>query len=141
MEAVTQHQVRLGGRRIDYRVIRSRAASKLRLRVGPNGVEVVQPAERNGEEVSTFLERNETWILDQLRRVERLQRLRRPEQRRVGEILFRGEPTRLRVETGARGRKNAITFAHGEIVIPRGNGSQTPVARSLENWLRKQARR
>ena len=59
MKAATQHQIRLGGRRVDYRVVRSRAARKLRVRVGPNGVEVVQPAARNGEDVFAFLGRNE----------------------------------------------------------------------------------
>ncbi len=142
MKAARQHQIQLGGRRIDYRVVRSRAARKLRVRVGPNGVEVVQPAARNGEDVSAFLDSNEAWILDQLQRVERLRSVRRPEQRRAGEILFRGEPTQLRIETtGGRARGNAICFANGEIVIQRRNGSRTPVARSLENWLRKQARK
>lgn len=141
MKAATQHQIRLGGRRVDYRVVRSTAARKLRVRVGPNGIEVVQPAARNGEDVSAFLDSNEAWILDQLQRVEQLRSVRRPEQRRAGEILFRGEPTRLRIETtGARVRGNAINFANGEIVIVRGDGSRT-VARSLETWLRKQARK
>jgi predicted metal-dependent hydrolase len=141
MKAATQHQIRLGGRRVDYLVVRSRAARKLRLRVGPNGVEVVQPAARNGENVSAFLNSNEAWILDQLRRVERLRSVRRPAQSRVGEILFRGEPTQVRVETTVtRARGNVVAFIDGQIVVRRGAGSQTPTARSLENWLRKQAR-
>ncbi len=141
MKAATQHQIRLGGRRIDYRVVRSRAARKLRLRVGPNGVEVVQPAARNDEDVSAFLDRNETWILDQLQRVEQLRGMRRPAHRRVGEILFRGEPTQVRVETTeTRARGNVVDFIDGEIVVRQGAGSQTPAARSLENWLRRQAR-
>ena len=141
MNAATQHQIWLGGRRVDYRVVRSKAARKLRLRVGPNGVEVVQPAARNGEDVSTFLDRNEAWILDQLQRVERLRSVRRPAQRRLGEILFRGEPTQVRVETTeTRARGSLVDFIDGEIVVRRGGGSQTPAARSLENWLRKQAR-
>src|SRR6266542_1919257 len=141
MKAATQHQIRLGGRRIDYRVVRSRAARKLRLRVGPNGVEVLQPFARNGEDVSTFLDRNEAWLLDQLQRVERLRSVRRPAQRRLGEILFRGEPTQVRVETTeTRARGNLVGFIDGEIVVRRGARSQTPAARSLENWLRKQAR-
>ncbi len=141
MKTATQHQIQLGGRRVDYRVVRSRAARKLRLRVGPNGVEVVQPAERKSADVSAFLDRNEAWILDQLQRVERLRSVRRPEQRRAGEILFRGEPTRVRVatmETGARG--NLVNLTNDAIVVRRGMASQTPVARSLENWLRRQAR-
>ena len=139
MKAATQHQIRLGGRRVDYRVVRSRTARKLRVRVGPNGV--VQPAARNGEDVSAFLDRNEAWIRDQLQRVERLRSVRRPAQRRVGEILFRGEPTQVRVQaTETRARGNVVDFIDGEIVVRRGAGSQTPAARSLENWLRKQAR-
>jgi hypothetical protein len=141
MKTATQHHVRLGGRRVDYRVIRSTAARRLRVRVGPGGVEVVQPAARNGEDVSAFLNRNEEWILDQLRRVECLRGVLRPEHRHAGEILFRGEPTRVRIETThTRGRGNPIRLADGEIVIARGRKSRTPVARSLENWLRKQAR-
>lgn len=142
MKASTQHQIQLGGRRVDYRVVRSRAARKLRLRVGPNGVEVVQPAARNGDDVSAFVDRNGAWILDQLERVERLRSVRRPEQRRIGEILFRGEPTRVRIETTAtRARGNLIDFIDGEIVVRQGAGSQTPAGRSLETWLRKQARK
>jgi predicted metal-dependent hydrolase len=141
MKTATQHHVRLGGRRVDYRVVRSTAARKLRIRVGPGGVEVVQPAGRNGEDVSAFLNRNEDWILDQLRRVERLRGVLRSKQRQAGEILFRGEPTRVRIETThARGRGNAIRLANDEIVIRRGQECRTPAARSLENWLRKQAR-
>jgi predicted metal-dependent hydrolase len=141
MKTATHHQIRLGGRRVDYRVVCSRAARKLRVRVGPNGVEVVQPAARNGGDVSAFLDRNEAWILGQLRRVERLRGMRRSEQRRVGEILFRGEPTPVRVETtGTRARGNLVEFIDGAIVVRRGARSQTPAARSLENWLRKQAR-
>jgi hypothetical protein len=72
MKAATQNQVQLGGRRIDYRVVSSTAARNLRVRVGPGGIEVVQPATRNGEDLSAFLHRHEDWILDQLRRVDRL---------------------------------------------------------------------
>ena len=142
MRTATHHKIRLGNRRVDYRVVRSKAARKLRLRVGPTGVEVVQPAARNGEDVCAFLTRNEAWILDQLQRVERLSSVRRSPQQQPGEILFRGEPTLLRIETtGGRARGNAIRFSNGEIVIRRGPASSTPVAQSLENWLRKQARR
>ena len=139
MKAATQHQIRLGGRKIDYRVVCSRAARKLRVRVGPNGVEVVQPAARSSEDVSAFLDGNAAWILDQLERAERLRSVRRPVTRRSAEILLRGERTPIRIET-ADSRGNTVSYVDGEIVIRRGSRSQTPVARSLENWLRKQAR-
>jgi predicted metal-dependent hydrolase len=56
-------------------------------------------------------------------------------------LLFRGELTRIRVETTAtRARGNLVDFNDGEIVVRRGAQSRTPLTRSLENWLRKQAR-
>lgn len=141
MNGGTQHEIRLGGRRIEYRIVRSTAARKLRLRVGPSGVEVVQPAGRNGQDVAAFLDRHEAWILDQLQRVARLRSVRWPVPRPVGEILFRGEPTQVRVEMiETRARGSLVDFTDGEIVVRRGAASQTTAARSLEHWLRKQAR-
>ena len=141
MKPATQHRIQLGRRLVDYRLVRSRAARKLRIRVGPLGVEVIQPHARNGEDVSSFLAANAAWIFDQLERVERFRGVRRPVQHRAGEILFRGEPTQVRIEaTHTRARGNIVDFVDGEIVVQRGIGSQTPAARSLENWLRRQAR-
>lgn len=137
----TLRQVRLGERHVDVRVSRSRAARHLRVRVGPNGVEVVQPAARDAADVLAFLTAHEAWILDQLLRVEGLRQLRRPSAHRHAELLFRGEPTRVRVEvTGTRTRGNVVEFVAGEIVLRRGPQSRTPLVRSLENWLRAQAR-
>lgn len=141
MKAAKQCQIDLSSRLVDYRVVRSRTAQKLRIRVGPSGVEVVQPVERNDKDVSTFLSQNAEWVLNQLRRVERLRRVRRPERHRVGEILFRGKPTFVRVATTTtRARSNLVEFTDGEIIVRRGAEAQTPIERSLENWLRKQAR-
>ncbi len=141
MRITTQHHIQLGGRRIDYRVVHSPTASKLRLRVGPNGMEILQPSGRGSQDVSQFMHQNAGWIIAQLRRVEGLHDVRRPQKPRAGEMLFRGEPTRIRIETTpSRARGNAVSFLDGAIVVRRGYGSRTPVTRSLENWLRKQAR-
>jgi hypothetical protein len=43
-------------------------------------------------------------------------------------------------QTTARSRGNLVSLVDGEIVVRWGPGSQTPVARGLENWLRRQAR-
>src|SRR5438093_6743831 len=99
MQSSTQHRIRLGGLVIDYRLVRSKAARKLRVRVGPNGVEVVQPSTRDGEEAAGFLAANRTWLLDQLQRAERLRGVYPKTRRRAGEILFRGEPTPVRIDT------------------------------------------
>lgn len=141
IKSAFQHRTQLGGRLVDYRLIRSRAARKLHVRVGPDGVEVVQPATRNGEEVSVFLLANASWILDQLRRAERLRSVRKLVQCGIGEILFRGEPTQVRIEpTQSRVAGNAVRLVDGEIVVSRGLRSRTPVALSLERWLRREAR-
>ena len=127
MKPATQHRIQLGRRLVDYRLVRSRAARKLRIRVGPLGVEVIQPHARNGEDVSSFLAANAAWIFDQLERVERFRGVHRPVQHRAGEILFRGEPTQVRIEaTHTRARGNIVDFVDGEIVVRRGIGSQTP---------------
>ena len=141
MKVATQHEIKLGGQRVDYRVVRSAAARKLRLRVGPNGVEVLLPIGRTSEDVSAFMDMSGVWILDQLERAERLRSLRRPTQHKTGEILFRGESTQVRIEvTPARSRGNIVDYLNGKIIVRCGVGSRTPIARSLQNWLRKEAR-
>jgi predicted metal-dependent hydrolase len=139
MRSGNHHQIALDGRRVDYRLIASRSARKLRIRVGINGIEVVQPIDRTDADVMSFLNWNGAWILDQLQRVERL-RIRVPE-RQLSEILFRGERTLVRIEEmRARLRENRVTLVDGEIVVQRSSGSKVPASRSLENWLRREAR-
>jgi predicted metal-dependent hydrolase len=140
MGGATQHQVLIRGRRIVYRLRASRSARKLRVRVGFNGVEVVQPVNRTKADVAAFLDENAEWVADQLERVDHLQGVRLTERRR-GEILFRGERTPVRIERiFSNSRGNLIRLVKSEIVVQRPSGSRTPVSRSLETWLRQQAR-
>jgi len=141
MRISQEHSIELQGRVIEYRVVLSRFARRLRVRVGPHGVEVTQPSGRTASEVELFLVQRARWILDQMRRAERLRAVRRPEQRMTGHILFHGVPTRIRVagvQTRAHG--NRVELVGDEIVIRRGVRSATPPARSLERWLRAKAR-
>ena len=141
MKAVTQHRIDLRGSRVDYDVVVSRAARQTRIRVGPGGVEVVQPAGANEGDVSAFLRRNESWVLAQLDRVASLRGLRRPARRQSAEILYRGDLTPVRVEfVDTKARGNRVAWNDGEIIVRRGPETQTPAARSLESWLRRQAR-
>ena len=55
--------VKLGGRNLEFRQVASKSARKLRLRVGPRGVEVVKPLGRSDDDVISFLDQNEAWIL------------------------------------------------------------------------------
>ena len=140
MKAVTQQRIVLRGSRVDYDLVVSRAARHTRVRVGPGGVEVVQPAATSDEDVSAFLRRNQTWVLAQLDRVASLRELRRPV-RPSGKILYRGELTPVRVEfVDTKAHGNRVVLSEGEIVVRRGPETQTPAVRGLENWLRGQAR-
>lgn len=141
MKAATQHRIRLGGRQINYRLVSSASAKKLRVRVGLNGVEVVRPHERPRSAVPTFLRHNQEWILAEVDRADRLRGARRPGRDDADGILFRGARTPVEVERiDSKIRGNAVDHVDGRIVMRRGPRSRTPVARSLENWLRKQAR-
>lgn len=141
MKAATQEWIVLSGRRLDYDVVVSKGARQSRIRVGPGGVEVVQPLGANQGEVTAFLRRNESWLLAQVDRVESFRGLRRPVRGHSAEILYRGESTPVRVEyVDTRARANRVGWTGGEIVVRRGPQTQTPAARGLENWLRKQAR-
>jgi predicted metal-dependent hydrolase len=141
MSAASTCSIEIGGRRVDFRLVSSKSARRLRVRVGVSGIEVVQPAMREAEEVTSFLRSNEAWIIEQLERVERFRAVRRPRKTRSAEILYKGEPTTIEVrEIAHREGANRVILEGGRIVILRGIASRTPAARSLENWLRKQAR-
>ena len=135
------NSITLGGRKVDYRLVHSPVARKLRVRVGLAGVEVVQPKVREAEEVETFLLSHTEWIISQLERIERFRSVRKPQRSGAGEILYRGTPTRVQAEDIARYQgANQVVFEQGCLVVVRGRASRTPPAKSLENWLRKQAR-
>lgn len=141
MHMSSKHCIRLGGRVVDYRLLASRSACKLSVRVGPDGVEVVCPNGRDANHVLEFLVTNAGWILNQLDRADALRTVRRVTHSAFGQILFRGEPTRIRIEAKPSGHAgNSVRAVHGEIVVSRGPRSRTAVARSLELWLRRQAR-
>ena len=131
----------LAGRVVEYRLVQSKSATRLRVRVGVNGVEVIRPAFRNDEDIAGFLRVNGAWILGQLERVERFGSIRRPKAAVAGRISFRGELTTVRIED-RRGYSGTarVTFEPGRILITRSSSSLTPPAKSLENWLRRQAR-
>jgi predicted metal-dependent hydrolase len=134
-------RISLAGRSVEFHVIPSKSATKLRVRVGITGVEVIRPEDRDVAAVSGFLRENATWVLSQLDRIERFHGIRRPKQRAVGRILYRGESVPVHVqEDPERAGSNRVACNSGGLLILCGSSSVTPPARSLENWLRKQAR-
>ncbi|HMR68319.1 MAG TPA: SprT family zinc-dependent metalloprotease [Anaerolineae bacterium] len=141
MSQTSLQTITLNGRKIDYRLVESTSARKLRIRGGLNGVEVVLPLDRNGQEVETFLQANQAWILDQLARVEQLRSIRKPKLQQKNEMLFRGVLTPVYIEDVARRKNtNKVLFENGAIVVVRAARSNTALAKSLENWLRGEAR-
>ena len=132
----------LNGRTIQYRIVHSSNARKLRLRVGPAGVELIAPKTRQADEIEAFVEAHKNWLSTQLGRIERLRGIRRPQHYRAGNILFRGELTPVRVEKSAPHRgPNKVIHENACLTIRTGTRPQTPVVRTLENWLRREARR
>jgi predicted metal-dependent hydrolase len=134
-------RIALDGRTVAYRLVRSDTARSLRVRVGPRGVDVVQPRGRTAAEVRAFLRSRRRWVLAQVDRVAALGDIRRPETAPQGDVLYRGDWVCVRVEPAAgRGGANRVRFAAGALEVRLGRGSTTLPAQSLENWLRKQAR-
>lgn len=137
----SNRRISLAGRQVDFKLVCSRSASKLRVRVGTSGVEVVRPKARDEEAVKSFLLTNGLWIINQLDRIERFRGIRRAKELN-GQILFRGEPVRVRVATHSdRKGPTQIFVQAGEICLERSASCKTPASRSLENWFRKEARK
>ncbi|MBZ0224047.1 MAG: M48 family metallopeptidase [Dokdonella sp.] len=131
----------LDGQEVEWRLVRSAAAKKLRIKVGPDGVKVVLPEGRNSREAAAFVADNRDWVIEQLERTRKLLAARRPEKRADGCIAFRGETAAVRVVRAEEWRApNKVALEDGVITITCAMDSKTAAARSLENWLRKQAR-
>ena len=68
MRKSTIEYVRLDHQRVAYRLVSSSAARKLRVRVGPTGVEVVRPQDRSQEDVAAFLDQFGKALVKEARR-------------------------------------------------------------------------
>jgi len=142
MKSHKSNVIKLNDRIINYRLNRSKNAKKLRVRVGIDGVDVVKPHGRNSEEIEDFLKRNQDWLLNQVERVERLKAIRKPALEQSCEILFRGAKTPILIEdVASRKKTNKVIFQNSKLTILRGMYAHTPPLKSLENWLRKQAKK
>lgn len=134
-------RVSIANQDIEYRLRAVPSNGKIRIRVGVGGVEVLQPASRDADEVESFIHANGAWVLAQLERVARIRSIRRARQMPVGEILFRGEPTRVSVEDVSRRKgSNQVRWDGSQLMVVRGRLARNTAAQTLENWLRRQAR-
>jgi predicted metal-dependent hydrolase len=143
-EAIRNHalqRILVDGQEVECRLVRSKAAKKLRIKVKPDGIDIVVPEGRDSLEAVAFVSENQAWVVEQLERARQLRALRRPDKWMNGQILFRGEPVPVNVVRSDLWRApNKVVLHDGAISVTCGLGTQTPAVRSLENWLRKQAR-
>lgn len=131
----------LDGQEVEWRLVRSSSAKKLRIKVGPDGIKVVLPEGRDSREAAAFVANNRDWVAEQLARTHKLLAARRPERRADGRIAFRGEIVAVRVVHSEDWHApNKVVLDGDAITITCALSNKTPVGRSLENWLRKQAR-
>lgn len=141
IEHCTRQHILLNGQDVEYRIVHSQAAKKLRIKVRLDGIDVVVPADRENQEAIAFVTENRDWVIEQLERARTLRALRRPEKKRPGMLLFGGEMIPVNVVRSDSWRApNKIVMQNEGIALTCGQDSQTPLVRSLENWLRKQAR-
>lgn len=141
IRASTLQTILLDGQDVECRFVHSPTATKLRIKVRPDSLEVVVPDGRGTMEATEFVLANRAWVIEQLERARQLRAVRRPDKRLRGQILYRGEPVPVSVvQIDTWQAPNKVILEPGAIVITRGPDARTPVARSLEYWLRKQAR-
>jgi predicted metal-dependent hydrolase len=134
------HRLLVDGQEVEWRLVRSPTAKKLRIKVGPGGVVVVLPQGRDDREATVFIKNQRAWVAEQLVRVRQLRALRQPSARDDEHILFRGDTVAVRVVPSQTWRApNKVAIEHGAIMVTCNAGSKTAPVRSLENWLRKQA--
>jgi predicted metal-dependent hydrolase len=139
--AEKRHRLVLDGKAIEWRLVHSSTAKKLRMKVGPDGVVVVLPAGRREREAAAFIGQQRGWVAEQLNRVRDLTSLRRPSARGSHQLLYRGEPMTVRLARDPAWQgQNRITVDGGTISIVAGPRSLTSPAKTLNNWLRRQAR-
>lgn len=141
MKTAAVENIVLGGRSIDYRVVDSRAAQKLRIRIGLDGVKIIKPEKRHATEARDFLRRNADWVNREIDRVKELLKIRKEMPLRKGQILFNGNwVSVITYDQPKLSRENQVQWEGGGIAIYRSQLSRTAIAKSLEYWLRKQAK-
>ena len=148
----SSRSVRLGQRSVEYRLRRSARSRGLRVTIDDReGLVVSVPlAARRGwarpeERVDAFLRERQAWVLRHLDRLAREREAARVRggARDGGVVPYRGEPHRVRVVRGGRGRRSTVerSGADGgdELVVNLAAGERRSVERILASWFRERA--
>ena len=137
--------VHVGKVEIPYDLRRSAAASKRRITVTPNHVEVVALASDSDDEIEGFLNRKRQWLFNKVREVEQAAAARHSVPRFMtgSKIPFRGRKMPLTVRR-TDNECARVTYRNGFIVdLPHWTGEDPDrlVASELKHWLKRRARR
>jgi hypothetical protein len=132
--------IELCGRAVVYSVRTSPGAKRRRIRVTPNGVEVVIPRGCEAGKAAGFLRQNEAWVLEQLDFVERSCGVIR-KQTRPNSLWLRGEDRIVHIVEETTNRRYGLVSEEGEKLVVRvPTGKVALAGRALELWLRRLAR-
>jgi predicted metal-dependent hydrolase len=113
----------------------------MRIRVKPGGVEVLLPRTRSDADAADFLTEHLDWVVAQMERVGRIHAARRPPRVAAGELWLRGALVSVEIQPRVSWRAaNRVSFDGDSIRILTGEYPATPAAKTLENWLRQEAR-
>ena len=137
--------LRIGAIAIPYRLRRSRRASRLRITVRPDGVDVVAPVRAGQAEIADFVARHGDWVESKISALRRALAAH-PGPRHLaagGRVPFRGRPVELRIAPG-RGARVAVSWRDGlEVRLPERlpeEEREAVIEAALRHWLKREAR-
>lgn len=133
-------KISLNGRRLDYHLVESTTAKHLRVRIRPDSIEVLKPKSRSKTDVIRFLKDKEPWIVSQLDRVQKLNGVRKKIPSAGNSIMFRGEVVQIIVLQDPGAAINRVSEGNGVLTLCAGGKCNTPIRKTLINWLRRKAR-
>lgn len=137
--------LRVGQTSITYTVTRSKAASRRRILVTPDKVELITPAASTDEDNAAFMHHKRRWIFDETEKMkERLSRRNTIARFVTGaKIPYRGRQMRLRIETTDDTLVN-VQYRNGFIIaVPIKTPKRSRdalIEDALRLWLKKQLR-
>ena len=123
--------------RVPYQLRRSARARRLRISVGPAGVEVVAPLRMRAADIAAFVEHNRAWIDARLEALQRVQAAHPGSAQLIdgGTILYRGQPVRCAcARAQAAGAGGQRSRGHPPRRLD-GRRSEAAVERLLRRWL------
>jgi predicted metal-dependent hydrolase len=132
-------------RHISYRWRKSTRATRYRVTVGPDGVEVITPSGASQRDAERFLRLHADWVLAQQERVQKLESRRRPPGAAMaklapGLILIQGREFKLEIREEAGRKTRAAVEESGWIIrvkVPIGEKNAAEVV--LTAFLKKKA--